>query len=49
MLLSCFTTKSTDNESIKYESVPNPAGENEVVLNEEGQETTLNTGDPASF
>ncbi|EMG11447.1 hypothetical protein LEP1GSC151_3182 [Leptospira interrogans serovar Grippotyphosa str. LT2186] len=49
LLLSCFTTKSTDNESIKYESVPNPAGENEVVLNEEGQETTLNTGDPASF
>ncbi|MFA4795618.1 LA_2219 family laminin/E-cadherin/plasminogen-binding protein [Leptospira kirschneri] len=49
LLLSCFTTKNTDNESIKHESVPNPAGENEVVLNEEGQEVILNTGDPASF
>lgn len=49
LLFSCFTTKSTDNELIKHESVPNPAGENEVVLNEEGQEVTLYTGDPASF
>ncbi|EMO73825.1 hypothetical protein LEP1GSC127_0068 [Leptospira kirschneri str. 200801925] len=49
LLLSCFTTKNTDNESIKHESIPNPAGENEVVLNEEGQEVILNTGDPAPF
>ncbi|EMY78820.1 putative lipoprotein [Leptospira weilii serovar Ranarum str. ICFT] len=48
-ILSCSSTKTTDNETIKRESVPNPAGENEVVLDEEGREVALNTEDPASF
>ncbi|PJZ56039.1 LA_2219 family laminin/E-cadherin/plasminogen-binding protein [Leptospira barantonii] len=47
---SCSTTtKTPEGESVKHESVPNPAGDNEVVLDEEGREVSLNTGDPASF
>ncbi|WP_061248287.1 LA_2219 family laminin/E-cadherin/plasminogen-binding protein [Leptospira alstonii] len=48
-ILSCSSTKTADNEVTKRESVPNPAGENEIVLDEEGREVTLNTEDPASF
>lgn len=49
-VLSCSsTTKTVEGESVKYESVPNPAGDNEVVLDEEGREVSLNTGDPAAF
>ncbi|TGM09889.1 hypothetical protein EHQ76_01275 [Leptospira barantonii] len=49
-VISCSTTtKTPEGESVKHELVPNPAGENEVVLDEEGREVSLNTGDPASF
>ncbi|RHX90928.1 LA_2219 family laminin/E-cadherin/plasminogen-binding protein [Leptospira stimsonii] len=50
-ILSCSTgnTKTPEGETVKTEPVPNPAGENEVVLDEEGKEVSLNTGDHPSF
>ncbi|EMF83807.1 hypothetical protein LEP1GSC188_4293 [Leptospira weilii serovar Topaz str. LT2116] len=47
--LSCSSAEISENKKVRYESVPNPAGENEIVLDEEGKEVTLNTGDPDSF
>ncbi|XDD48638.1 hypothetical protein AB3N59_09195 [Leptospira sp. WS92.C1] len=49
-VLSCASTgTTTDVETKKYDPVSNPAGENEIVLDEEGKEVSLNTGDHPSF
>ncbi|EMJ60544.1 MULTISPECIES: hypothetical protein [Leptospira] len=48
-VLSCSSAEISEDKKTRYESVPNPAGENEIVLDEEGKEVTLNTGDPDSF
>ncbi|PJZ69557.1 hypothetical protein CH373_15380 [Leptospira perolatii] len=47
--LSCKTTTSNQPELPPAEMLPNPAGENEPVINEEGNEVRITTADPASF
>ncbi|EMM86952.1 LA_2219 family laminin/E-cadherin/plasminogen-binding protein [Leptospira santarosai] len=49
LALSCSGAEISENKKVNYEPVPNPTKENEVILNEEGKEVTLNTGDPDSF
>ncbi|AMX58354.1 LA_2219 family laminin/E-cadherin/plasminogen-binding protein [Leptospira borgpetersenii] len=49
LVFSCSSAEISENEKAKYTSVPNPAGENEIILDEEGKEVRLNTGDQDSF
>ncbi|WP_394854567.1 LA_2219 family laminin/E-cadherin/plasminogen-binding protein [Leptospira ellisii] len=50
-ILSCSSSggSTKETETGKYEAVPNPAGENEPVLDEEGNTVGLTTADPAPF
>ncbi|TGL59519.1 LA_2219 family laminin/E-cadherin/plasminogen-binding protein [Leptospira sarikeiensis] len=51
-LVSCSSTGTVTNqtpETPKGENLPNPGGENEAVIDEEGNEVKITTTDPTSF
>ncbi|TGK14787.1 hypothetical protein EHO61_17115 [Leptospira fluminis] len=49
LLAGCVSASKPTGEDLKSQPLPNPAGELETVLDEEGNEVKITTNDPASF